>query len=55
MSLQLSLPRELQSAQMFLLNQRFREERVSPVTFVQGLREGRWAEGGFIITRLELL
>jgi len=32
---------ELQSAQMFLLNKRFREERVSPIVFIDGLKECR--------------
>ena len=34
--------RELQSAQMFLLNKRFREERISPFVFIDGLKECRW-------------
>jgi len=33
--------RELQSAQMFLLNKRFREERISPFVFIDGLKECR--------------
>jgi len=32
---------ELQSAQMFLLNKRFREERISPFVFIDGLKECR--------------